>query len=130
MIELDPQAVLRRFSLLARLDESEAAKYLPLAELAISEIAPRIRTAPNGEAEAAVSGGLARLEHLCAALCCYRYALLTDGGEETVRALNVSVSSKSGGLRQSAKELRDDALRMARPLLNDDTFYFERTAVL
>lgn len=120
---MDRNAVLKCFAGLARMTENEAAAYGQLADVAIAEVEPRIR------GDISLTEHKAALEYLCGVLCYYRYALLhTEGSEESIRALNVAVTKKSGSGDPcaTARELRADALRMARGLLADEDFYFAR----
>lgn len=110
--------VLEQFASLAGLERSEAWRYSGLAEAVIAQVTARLRPDVDPAAEST------RLSYLCAAVCYYKYALLQGGAcEESVRALDVTVSQKLPDRCNSAQSIRDDALLLARDLLRDDQFF-------
>ena len=110
--------VLEQFAALAGLDPSEAWRYSGLAEAVIAQVTARLRPDVDPASESA------RLCYLCGAVCYYKYALLQDGAcEESVRALDVTVSQKLPDRCKNAQSIRDDALLLTRDLLRDDQFF-------
>ena len=115
---MDRDSVLMRFARMAGLSGEEAQEWDWLAGDAVSETAELLR--------AGADPADPRLVQLAAAICFHRWALLEDVEDETIRALDLSVSRKGGGRRGRAEALRREAAVRAAGLLRDQRFSFRQ----
>ena len=117
---MDKSQILDHFALLAGLDSTEACRYSALADGIIAQVSGMLRKAVCPKENAV------RLTALCGALCYYQYTLQQESAtEESIRALNVSVTRKSPGRQAGAAAIRNEAMLAAKALLRDDGFFCE-----
>lgn len=116
---MEKHHIMEQFASLARFSTEEAWAYSALGDAAIRQVEQSLRDD--------VVPDIAALEYLCAALCFYRFSLLEECGENSVRAQDVTVTKKSSDRSSRAVRIRDDALVLAKNYLKDEYFFFRRT---
>ena len=116
---MDAWAVLDRLRTLPVPQQAEASALITLCRAAVDELQPRIRDDADPDDP--------RLLRAAAGIACMLCACRSDGEESDVsyfKAGDVTIRREKEDALRVARELRDEGLRQALPLLRDDAFVF------
>lgn len=114
------QEVLDRFAALAGLSGEEAAPWEPLCGDAEAELRGSLREGVDLETNSGLFCGA------CAALAYYRYALLTQAGEDSFAAGDIRVTRSAALAIKAVERFWLESRRAASGLFQDRDFLFRR----
>lgn len=110
------------FSQFSGLSLQETLKYNFLINMAIIQVEQRLLDVSY------INSHRDLLNHICAAIAFYQYALIINKNqlEGSFKAGDVSISTKNDKMLTGAKILKDDLLAMGSDILIDNDFIFRQ----